>query len=872
MASSFMGLYVQRDALLIAQKSLDITGNNISNINTPGYTRQRVDIVSVPNMKSTLGYNTSVSLAGQGSRAVGVAQIRDRLLDKKVRTYSADLCDVGIKMNTLSDVEDVFDSIEADELNASFASIISQFKAALQGFSADNADRSEMANITKNSAEGLVQCIVNYNTKLNDISEQTLEDTKSTVQRINAIFAEMGKLNEQIKESYISMNYYTDRMGNYEVMNDYGPLELKDEMNSLLDELSQYGNVSFMEVADGTFTVDFADRRVVEDKYYAQMAITKEDPAPTELEYVMSKSLLEEDDWYELNVKYGVGGDTELIVRNNPDDVGGTISISDKNTDDIYKLDSGSLRGYLDVYNGRGIYAAGTETALKKANEALDGLKAFNEKKNGGENLTEEELAEVEEYKKILKDAIGAEVEGTGPYTAKMTVNGTDITLLDAAGNAADLSFGGTVSVDGTATNAITANDVGGERGAETINDALQGLADINRQLAELNKKLDGTDGAESANKKLEELNNIKNKIAEVQGGTLSDDEKAAQIKALEAKETELVESLGKSLKSDVLLKKNATTGDYYVEKDGTASDSISKENIDIKDYTAASLRTQRNDVYEEAKRFINVLKDAGIDINNVSKDDGETYIASLKGVNLLNGDTTVKELSVNPQVEVSTAAGTTKIETKDMPGAAGGYIADDEGIVGNSYQGIEYYRDMLNSFVRTITNEFNGVYAEFGEEIFTYGGDFRTAAENFRITEFWSKNPEFIANPTGENKYEELDNVYINKLLGVFATSQTYGDGIVNESLKYPLEKFVSNISDEVGTQVGHEKNVYDATDVMLTSVETARSEVMDVGMDEEGINMMNYQKWYNAISRMITTMDEALDKLINGTGVVGL
>ena len=50
MASSFLGLYVQREALLISQKALDITGNNISNINTPGYTRQRVDIcwVTIP--------------------------------------------------------------------------------------------------------------------------------------------------------------------------------------------------------------------------------------------------------------------------------------------------------------------------------------------------------------------------------------------------------------------------------------------------------------------------------------------------------------------------------------------------------------------------------------------------------------------------------------------------------------------------------------------------------------------------------------------------------------------------------------------------------------------------------------------------------
>jgi flagellar hook-associated protein 1 FlgK len=45
-----------------------------------------------------------------------------------------------------------------------------------------------------------------------------------------------------------------------------------------------------------------------------------------------------------------------------------------------------------------------------------------------------------------------------------------------------------------------------------------------------------------------------------------------------------------------------------------------------------------------------------------------------------------------------------------------------------------------------------------------------------------------------------------------------------------------------------------------------------MGVNVDEEGINMMNYQKWYNAIARMTTTLDEALDRLITSTGRVGL
>ncbi len=564
MASSFLGLYVQREALLISQKALDITGNNISNINTPGYTRQRVDICSVANVKGSLGYNTSITLAGKGSEAVGVAQIRDRLLDTKVRNYSGDLCDVGVKMSTLSDVEDVFDAIETDELGASFAAIVNQFKESLQSFSVDNADRSEMANIAINNAESLVQAIVGYDSKLTDISEQVLGDTQATVDRVNAIFAEMGNLNKQIKDAYISMGYIESDEGNYHVMNDYGPLELKDQFHSLLDELSQYGNMHVTEENDGTFKVEFANQLVVSNDKYAQMATTLEQPKPTELGYEITQvqydadgeiigGLYNKDEWYDMNVQFGTGGNEQILVRNG--NAGATVDITGKNDKGEYILDSGSLRGSLDVYNGRGIYAEGAEP---------------------------------------------------------------------------------------------------------------------------------------------------------------------------------------------------------------------------------------------------------------------------------------------------------------------------------NAYQGIEYYRDMLNSFVRTMTNEMNGIFADYGE-IFTYenadgNADFRTAAENFRVADDWKDYPELISNPTKANEFAELDNTYIQKMLGVLNSPQEYGNGVVSDPQEFTPEKFVAHICDNLGSQVEYETGVYNATDIMLTSVETARSEVMDVSMDEEGINMMNYQKWYNAISRMITTLDEALDKLINGTGRVGL
>lgn len=645
-----MGLYVQREALIIAQKALDVTGNNISNINTPGYSRQRVDICSVANKFGTLGTNTAFALAGRGSEAIGVAQIRDRLIDKRVRTYSSDLCDVGVKVSVLSDVEDVFDSIEADELNASFAAIVSKFKAALQGFSADHADRSELANVAMNSAESVIQCVLNYNSKLNDISEQTLGDTEKTVKRINEIFAEMGNLNKQIKDSYVSMGYMTPTMTNYEVMSNYGPLELKDSMNSLLDELSQYGNINVKEEADGTFTVDFARQRVVEGKKFAQMAITQETPEPTQLEYEITTTLRDKDEWYKLHVANETGGIPELLVRGGA--AGDTVNISGKDTAGTYLLNSGALRGYLDVYNGRSIYAHETvysDDAIADAKAIVDKANALLNKFADG-TATDEDIMQI----KLL---IGADVNGD-----KVTLGGTEL-------------------VNGTTVSQIMSKD----------------------------------------------------------------DENGNPV--------------------------------FFID-DGAG---------------------------------------------------GETEVT-------VGGDAAAKLVDIK-----------------------------------NPYKGIEYYRDMLNAFVKTATEEFNKVFEGYGE-LFEYGDDFRTAAENFRIAENWKNNPEFISNPTGDNKYNELDNVFINKMLGVLSVKHTYGDGVKFDPQEFSLEKYVAHICDDLGTHLSTEKSIYDATDIRLTGEETARSEVMDVSMDEEGVNMMNYQKWYNAIARMITTMDEALEKLINGTGLVGL
>jgi len=56
-----------------------------------------------------------------------------------------------------------------------------------------------------------------------------------------------------------------------------------------------------------------------------------------------------------------------------------------------------------------------------------------------------------------------------------------------------------------------------------------------------------------------------------------------------------------------------------------------------------------------------------------------------------------------------------------------------------------------------------------------------------------------------------------------------------------------------------------------LLGAVEHRRASISAVSMDEEMTDMIRFQQAYNASARMITVVDETLDKIINGMGVVG-
>ncbi|MDF2500948.1 MAG: flagellar hook-associated protein FlgK [Anaerosporomusa subterranea] len=87
----------------------------------------------------------------------------------------------------------------------------------------------------------------------------------------------------------------------------------------------------------------------------------------------------------------------------------------------------------------------------------------------------------------------------------------------------------------------------------------------------------------------------------------------------------------------------------------------------------------------------------------------------------------------------------------------------------------------------------------------------------------------------------------------------------------KATLDSYYNALTGTLGVQVQNAERLIDNQTTLITQITNWRESTAGVNMDEEMSDMIRFQKGYSAASRVVTAIDEMLDKLINGTGVVG-
>lgn len=124
MRPTFLGFETATRGLMASQKAIDIVGNNIANIGVTGYTRQRVNLVSMSINTSSSRYGSNpVGLAGAGSMVSGISQIRDSYLDKRFRDEYASVGYYDTVTNILQDVETSLSEIEPSTITSALTAL-----------------------------------------------------------------------------------------------------------------------------------------------------------------------------------------------------------------------------------------------------------------------------------------------------------------------------------------------------------------------------------------------------------------------------------------------------------------------------------------------------------------------------------------------------------------------------------------------------------------------------------------------------------------------------------------------------------------------------------------------------------------------------
>ena len=224
-----------RLAIYAAHKGLSVTGNNIANVNTTGYTRQRLEQSSFGASGADRYYSSFDSRVGNGVLCTGLTQLRDPYLDIRYRGEMANVGSMDTKLGGLENIQAVLDEVgKGDDAFGIIEAQLSDMVAKLRQLS-DQTGHSLYDIQVRASADTLTKQLNAYASRLQEVYKNNMASYQQDVSKVNGILTNIRDLNATIRKNEIHGD---------------NSLELRDERNLLIDQLSQYMKV------DVTYTTE----------------------------------------------------------------------------------------------------------------------------------------------------------------------------------------------------------------------------------------------------------------------------------------------------------------------------------------------------------------------------------------------------------------------------------------------------------------------------------------------------------------------------------------------------------------------------------------------------------------------------------------
>ena len=259
MANGFGSLYVGASGLQNAQNAINTTANNLANVDTKGYVRQQVRYAdkNYTILKDSRA-NVNMQQSGLGVSIGDVVHARDIFLDKTYRQETGRMSFYSARYETSTYVEDLMQELNGQQFKQS----VSDLWQAFQEVSTKPADSTNQ-NLVLQKADLLVSRMQKLYSDLQNYQSNINDQIKDDVDRVNTIGNRIYELNLQIQRV---------EAGGTETA-----MTLRDERDSLLDELGNYGRIEVTEDATGFTYVDMEGVRFVDENRCYNMGLKAAD-------------------------------------------------------------------------------------------------------------------------------------------------------------------------------------------------------------------------------------------------------------------------------------------------------------------------------------------------------------------------------------------------------------------------------------------------------------------------------------------------------------------------------------------------------------------------------------------------------------------
>lgn len=762
-----MGIYA-------AQMGLSVTGNNIANINTEGYTRQKLEQEALKPGGSDRYYSQFGSRVGQGALVTGLSQTRDKYLDIRYRTEASNTAAADQKLALMNNIASILDEVGCgDEENGLIYANLSELESALRNLS-DYAGQDIYDAQVRSAASSLTTLFNNYAKRLDEVADNTVTNFKDDVKKVNEILDGIRELNVAIRKSDIHGD---------------PALEMRDDRNLLLDKLSEYMKIS----------VSYSMEEVTAGVYVEK-----------------------------LNVR-----------------------LDNDNTDNIAK-DSDTDRTVLVD----GIYTANLYCQPQKAGVDADGNQLYVSKYDP-EKTTTDLSAAAEDYSGNFNMTVGPLRDLKGRIMLDKKGNPTQpVELLDN-----DLHG----SLQATREMLTEAGEFSTADTLATVDPR----AAVKRGIPYYQKTLDLL--ARQIATKFNEANNgymtdqDGNYITEDGKLVMDADGKPINQYTATAEQKELLETLGNLSETINETKDNLKTAqeDLTAANDAftAATDTLPAAQAVLANAQATLTNAQNAlDIADPAVDPDNyALLQTAVDDAKAAVDEADAAVADAQTAldnatkNVAEKQTAVTDLTAKLKELNETAA-----DNKDnMPKKMGGNLFSNSGD-GN---------DDTEITARNIS-----VALDWSD------GTTRIVCSYVRHEEGEAAVGQVAGDKSALKDKPTTDNDNVLHMVAIMDKSYTYNpqdvvaDAVSNKLFVGDFSEMLNNMAniladDQRSTGVDVQTYYTSATDL-----DASRMNVSSVDLNDEAMNLMQYQKSYQAACRLMTTIDQVIDKLINGTGVVGL